>query len=270
MIRARTSVLAWAVSGATLLGGPGCAYYSQEDGERLHDEVYALQQQVTVLQSKLEAAEAARDEQRAALDRIEEELKKKGGYDADFGVQLDQMRNVLAGVEGRVGTLEQRTNVHEEQLAVLGRRSDVLEGKKKLDDALQALLSDPNRALAEVEKLIAAGEAEDARQLLTELEMRHRSEAGWGVYAPKAQYLLGETYFAEKNWRAAIPAFSKIRKDYPEAKTWIPGSLLRIGQCLENLGLKDDAAIIYEQAAEAYPRHPKGREARRLLRRLRG
>ena len=36
-----------------VFSAPGCAYYAQQDGERLSNEVYALQTQVTAMQQAL-------------------------------------------------------------------------------------------------------------------------------------------------------------------------------------------------------------------------
>lgn len=259
-----------------LMFAPGCAYYSQADGDRLHDEVYALQQQVTVLQQKLEASESANAEQRGILSKIEDELRKKGGYDADFGVQLDEMRTALARMEGQVGALDQRSSTVEEQtektreeMLLIEKRLDVAEGKAEVGKAEEALLQDPNQALGRAEKLIEEGKPAEARALVRTLEMKSRGEAGWGVYAPKAQYLIAESYYAEKEWRRAVAAFNKVRKNHPEAKIWMPGTLLRLGQCLQNLGFDEDAALLYEQAAKQFPKHPNGKEAKRLLAKLR-
>lgn len=256
---------------------PACAYYSQADGERMQDEVYALQQQVTVLQEKLQQLQTEQSRTTSRLDAIGGELSEKTQegrrYDADVGVQLEEMRVELAHLKGDLGALEARTRDVEEKAETTReevelRFSAEAKAAQEAESRRQQLLGKPGAALEQAEAMIAAGEPAEARALVRGVEIENRDSKRWGVYAAKAQYLIGETYFAEENWRQAVAAFNKVRQDHRGNDTWMPGSLLRLGMCLEKLGLEDDAKTFYQRASKRFPRHPAGREARRLLRKL--
>lgn len=260
---------------ALVLPLSACSYYSQSDGERLRDEVFALKQQVSVLEERLATEQQSLAESREAIAAIQARLSKetqagRRNY-ADVGVLLDELRDEVAHLKGDLGSLRERTSSVEEKSEktreeVELRFQEQEKLKQEVADRQRALLNAPKAALAEAERLLEQKDAKGARNLLRSLELRQRGKTGWGVYAPKAQYLIAETYYVEENWQQAVASFNIVRKDYPKAKTWVAGSLLRLGQCLDRLGHKEDASIFYERVSKQYPRHPAAKEAKRLLR----
>lgn len=251
-----------------------CSYYAQSDGERLRDEVYALKQQITVLEERVAQQKSKADTAQAALSSIQDKLSSetqagRRNY-ADVGVLLDELRDQVAHLKGDVGSLQERTSSVEEKAEKTKEEVELRFGeqqklKEEAASRQNALLNAPEASLKEAERLLEAKDAKAARSLLRSLELRQRSAKGWSVYAPKAQYLIGESYFVEENWRQAVAAFNTVRKDHPKAKGWVAASLLRLGQCLDRLGHKEDAKIFYERVSKQYPRHPAAKEAKRLL-----
>lgn len=274
-----------------MLLGQGCAYYSEAEGKRLKDEVYALQTQVSSLQATLLEVQGQQSRVGKQLGKVSEEVTDLNSAarrnDADIGVVLDVVRQDVAQMKGTVSSLEERMSevevkAEKTQEETELRFKDLDESKKDAEvaQAQQAaqdrLLADPEKALAEAERLIEAKQPAEARRLVRALEIEQRDSKQWGVYAPKAQYLIGETYFAEGDYRQAAGAFNTVRKKYPRNDTWIPGSILKLGMCFEELGKSDDpkfssdAKLFYQTVAKKYPKHPAGKEARRRLEQLDG
>lgn len=276
-----------------LLLASGCSFYAQSDGERLRDEVFVLKTQITSLQRKLNEAEARESKAKEELSKVSSVVSDLNTSarrnDADLGVILDEVRQDVARMKGQLDLLVERMSEVEgkaektseelelrfQRLAEQEKIREAESAKEKAEAAAatrkqEALLSKPKVALKEAERLIEQGKAAAARKLVRALEISQRGERSWGVYAPKAQYLIGETYFIEEDFQQAAAAFNAVRKKYPKSKTWLPGSILKLGMCFERLGLKNDALLFYRSVSRKYPKHPAGKEGRRLLKKLEG
>jgi len=71
--------------------------------------------------------------------------------------------------------------------------------------------------------------------------------------AGNAQYWLGETYYARRDYQNAMTAFAEGYKAY-KASPKGPDNLLKLGITLTNLGRKPDACAIFARFAQDYPR----------------
>jgi tol-pal system protein YbgF len=89
------------------------------------------------------------------------------------------------------------------------------------------------------------GRAENALRQFIGANGQHR-------LAGDAQYWLGETYYARRDWTAAAREFAAQFRTYPQnAKA--PDSLLRLGQSLGQLNRKDDACGTLAELDRRYP-----------------
>lgn len=276
-----------------LLGVTGCSFYSQSDGDRLRDEVFALRTQLTQLQSKLKSLDASQKRSGTQLAKVSSDVSELNTAarrnDADIGVQLEVLLGDFARVRGQVEGLVDRMSEVEGAASKaqeeLDLRFKAIDEQARLEqdanakqqaaakqaiEARKALLDTPKSALNAAEKMIADGQPAAARELVRALEIRKGKSKGWGVYAPKAAFLIGESYFAEEKYQKAANAYNTIRKKYPKSKTWLPGSILKMGICFERLDLPDDAKLFYRTVSKKYPKHPAGREGKRLLTKLGG
>ena len=71
--------------------------------------------------------------------------------------------------------------------------------------------------------------------------------------AGNAQYWLGETYYARRDYQNAMTAFAEGYKAYKSSPKG-PDNLLKLGVTLANLGRKPDACAIFARFAQDYPR----------------
>ena len=268
----------------------GCSTYSKSDGERLQAEVYDLQTKLKALQASLRSSQSAQREVKERLDRVHTDVSALNTAarrnDADIGVVLDVVRQDVARMKGQMDSVVDRVSVVESEAAQTKEEVDLRfqnmaeqeriraeENARAKAQAMEAakkresLLRSPKRTLAEADRLLKDNPAR-ARQLLRALELKRGKSRGWSTYAPQTSFLIGETYFLEKNYQKAAASFNTVRKKYPKSSRWVPQSILRLGMCFEKLGLKDDAKLFYQSVSRKYPKHPAGREGKKLLSKL--
>ena len=273
-----------------LIAATSCATYSQEDGEKLADEVFSLQTQVTSMQKALEELQAIEDKQREQLAVMTREVgqlsRAARRNDADLGVELDDMKEVVARLRGRVegfdervSGLETNTSKVQEELEL---RFQGLADQQKIDKAKteqeksraiaaakqrERLLGSPSKALAEATNLIEKGDAVEARRLVRELMLRNKKRRTFRSRLPQSQFLIGETYFTEGSYQQAAAEYNTVRKKYPKSK-YVPQALYKLGMCFEKLNLKDDAKLFYKTVVNKYRRYSVSKQAASRLKRL--
>jgi tol-pal system protein YbgF len=71
--------------------------------------------------------------------------------------------------------------------------------------------------------------------------------------AGNAQYWLGETYYARRDYQNAMTAFAEGYKVY-KASPKGPDNLLKLGVTLAVLGRKPDACAVFAKFSQDYPR----------------
>ncbi len=212
------------------------------------------------------------DERLARIDKSMEAFEKSASITtADVSSRVDEL---LTQVQGLRGVIEQAGFANED----LKRRLDELDSKLVAlggDKAIEKAAA--KKALAEVERpadkkaffALAKGyhakkEWSFARPLLAEFTQKWKFDE----LSPEAQLLIGDSWFAEKQWRAAILEYQKIRETWPKSKQ-LPDSLYKLGVCFLELGLKDEARLFLEEAAK-FTAQQAGKDARSKLKDLGG
>ncbi|MCA9248825.1 MAG: tetratricopeptide repeat protein [Planctomycetales bacterium] len=102
--------------------------------------------------------------------------------------------------------------------------------------------------------------ARNAYQRVIDSSMGGKTET-----AAMAQWMIGESYFHQRNYQAARAAYlrTEILYGYPH---WQASSLLQAGKCNEFLGRYEEAAGLYEKLLKKYPDSEFADEAQRRLR----
>ena len=94
------------------------------------------------------------------------------------------------------------------------------------------------------------------------------AEAGFRTFLQKypdhglagsAQYWLGETYYAQNDFREAAQAFLQGYKQYPKSRR-AADSLLKLGISLGRLGQKQQACAAYDAVSAEYPKAVEARK----------
>ncbi len=106
--------------------------------------------------------------------------------------------------------------------------------------------ADDYRAAVELVKQGKHEQALDALHLFLKTYPRHD-------YADNAQYWLGETYYAQKDYQHALTEFRATIETYPRGNK-VPDALLKVGYCYQALGQSDKAKAVLEQVVNLYPK----------------
>ncbi len=86
-----------------------------------------------------------------------------------------------------------------------------------------------------------------------------------GELAAKAQFMIGETYFHQKNYKEALRALLKVDILY-DAPRWQAAALLEAGKAQELLGRHADAAETYDRLIAKFPKDESAAQAEKRKR----
>jgi tol-pal system protein YbgF len=98
-------------------------------------------------------------------------------------------------------------------------------------------------------ELVKAGKHDDAVAALRAFIARYPRHD----YADNAQYWLGETFYAQKDYVRALPEFRKVIEVYPRGNK-VPDALLKVGYCYQAIGQAEKARAVLEQVVNLYPK----------------
>lgn len=85
--------------------------------------------------------------------------------------------------------------------------------------------------------------------------------------APSAQYAIGDSYLALKEFDNAVIEFDEVRRRFPQTDR-VPGALLGQGSAFMELGEKLNARLVLQELVEKYPQSPEATRARQRLKAL--
>ncbi|MFN7950496.1 MAG: tol-pal system protein YbgF [bacterium] len=87
--------------------------------------------------------------------------------------------------------------------------------------------------------------------------------------ADDAQFYVGETFYNERQFEWALPAYDKLIKNYPRSDK-VPAALLKQGLCFASLNYTGDARVVLLKLVDSYPSTEEARMAREKLKELGG
>ncbi len=202
-------------------------------------------------------------------ERIKAEVKEAKGARADLDVISEELRTEIARLGTTLEESSQNQRVHAEEtkkeLAALSARIQVLE-----QQAAAAAATPPPQA-----KTAKPASYESARALFDEGDFEAAIEEAKAIRTKgkaspesrKAQFLLGEAYFAARDFGAAALEFSEFKKQYPKDVS-VANATLRQAQCFKNLGKEREAKLFYQEVIEKFPKAPAAIQAKKEIKRL--
>lgn len=206
---------------------------------------------------------------------------------AAFGAGSSEER--IEALNARITILEEELRsqatllqVREEELRLLrdavlmpGKGGQNTQALKRLQEARPAA-SEPKVAVEDSE---VSGDPDEAAQV------REEYEAAWKLlqnkdyrgaiaqfrrflrrnpnsnFADNAQYWIGESYYALKEFDQAILEFDVVRRQYPNGDK-VPAALLKQGYAFAELGDRVDARLILQEVIDRYPQSQEAQKAR--------
>jgi tol-pal system protein YbgF len=269
---------------ATLSGLFGCAQPQQIDliereQRRLRNDTSSVQSDVESLRSALADTRAnvqqLQRELGAIKAQIEETRYQMGRQIGQSSLQGDQR---IKALEDRVAKLDELSKTQGAQLKL---REEEL---NKLREGIQGLPTPPAQGAApsgaqaelwagetdavkrDYEIAWSALEKKDYRLAIQRfkdfLKRYPRSNL-----ADNAQYWIGESYYALREFDQAILEFDAVRRNYPQGEK-VPAALLKQGYSFAELGEKVNARLILQEVIEKFPQSPEAMRAKEKLKTL--
>lgn len=226
---------------------------SQRDDRAQFDEARRdLNQRVENLDETLErltkSATRTTAEVAASADELVKQVRMLRG-------QLEEMNYRFEDVSARFENLEKR-------VAALGGEEALRKYEAKQTLSSIDRPTDKKKFFDLAKSHFDREEYVTARGLLQEFISKWKFDD----LAPQAQILIGDSYFNEKNYRAAVLEYQKVRETWPSSKV-LPDALYKLGISFLELGLEPEGKSFLEEAAK-YSGQQAGKDARARLNEL--
>jgi len=253
-------------------------------------ELVKTQSAVSNVREDTKATKTQVQEQQRRLDALEENIKGTGDAQkvmADYGAKTDQLTTDIQLLQGkleennfRIQEFAQKLDDRSFKITELTARVDELEARiKSLAPGTSGVSTGPAGTVSDKDKTSAPKAIEPSeayRQAMNDYNSGNfdLALAGFHNYltqfpttsqADKAQYWVGECYYAKKDFPKAIDAFSKVVKDYPKSEK-VAGARLKIGYSYLN---EKNTAKAKEYLNRVVKEHPGTKEAQLAKEKLR-
>ncbi|MBI4594429.1 MAG: tetratricopeptide repeat protein [Candidatus Rokubacteria bacterium] len=194
------------------------------------------------------------------------------------GDQLTRLAQELGDLQNAVARLAVTARQHDERLEMLQRRLGGLTDNRRDGGAAPLAGFAPSAVPTGPTAISPSGDRpEDLYEAaLAKFRAGQLDAAMLGFYElianhpqhslrEQAQFLVGDIYYGQKDFRAAVGEFESLLNAVPRgAKT--AETLLKIGLCRRALGDENGARKAWERLIAEYPRSEMARQARTLLR----
>ncbi len=181
--------------------------------------------------------------------------------------QVNQLQQQKAEAENKVLVLQEELRQLNGRLDMIERRSqeqtpqqtgptnaDVIEQMKIFE---QQNVSMRNK-IEELEQKLAEAQKAQAQAAVATVE---KSAPARKESAPKNSYDEAETLFGKKEWKSAILSYQAYRDANPKGKNY-PDATYKIGVSFQELKMKDEAKVFFEEVVQKFPKSPSARKAK--------
>ena len=247
------------------VGASALACVTANEGTQMKNDIAALQAQVqqqrssideqsTQLAERLQRADAQVKELSESLAELNRAAR---GSDADFGVQLDQMRGELQELRGQIELADYHVSQVQAQLnaAAVPAPTPVAGGTTPPPDEVKppvAVPKDKKGMLGYANNLYAQKQYSEARGVYREALKQWPNEAG---IADQARMKIGDSFFDEKNYRSALPEYIKVVEKFAKGD-YADDAYYKIGLVSMELGNLEDAQTFFGEVVKSYKKSP--------------
>ena len=203
---------------------PTAAGAQRVDPVYVEDRFNQLQQSITLLTGQIEQLQYRNQQLQQQLEKMQ----------ADYEFRLDQMEKGRGGGGAPRPAAPQAAAAPPPSAAPPAATAGTATGDQMYHDAMKKLQDGDN-----------AG-AERGFKAFLQSHSKH-------ALAGNAQYWLGESYYARKDYQNAMTAFAEGYKAY-KASPKGPDNLLKLGITLAVMGRKADACQVFAKFSQDYPR----------------
>ncbi len=203
---------------------------SAQQGAYIDDRLNQLQQSLTMLTGQLEQLQYSNQQLHQQMEKMQ----------ADYEYRLDQLEKGRGGGGGAPRPASSPTP----QLAPPSAASAAPPPAGGPASATGA-----DQLYNEAFKLLQDGDYAGAERGFKTFIQRHPQH----VLAGNAQYWLGETYYARRDYQNAMTSFAEGYKVYKTSPKG-PDNLLKLGITLAVLNRKPDACAVFQRFNQDYPK----------------
>jgi tol-pal system protein YbgF len=208
------------------LAVPTAAAAQRVDPVYIEDRFNQLQQSITMLTGQLEQLQYRNQQLQQQMEKMQ----------ADYEFRLEQME------KGRPGGAPPRPNTQAAAPPPPAGTAPPPAGAAAAGAPADQMYNDAFKKLQDGDY---AG-AEKGFKAFLQSNPKHQ-------LAGNAQYWLGESYYARRDYQNAVTAFAEGYKVY-KASPKGPDNLLKLGVTLAALGRKPDACAVFTKFSQDYPR----------------
>ena len=269
------SSLALLVVGASACAQPQQIELLEREQRRIRSDHASIHNEVESMRSSLADTRAnmqqLQREFSALKERIEETRYQVGRQIGQSSRDGDQR---VKDLEARVAKLTEGFKAQEGQLKA--RENELRELLKNIPqqpgsgsvpaESMEMLAAESDVVRRDYEIAWRALEKKDYRVAISRfkdfLQKHPKSKL-----ANNAQYWIGESHYAMREFDQAILEFDAVRSRYPQADK-VPAALLKQGFAFAELGEKVNARLILQEVVEKYAQSPEAVQAKQKLRSL--
>lgn len=195
---------------------------------------------------------------------IQQQMVNLQKTNADVGSRFSDVDEQIRFLNGRVESLENKLSrgsqdtdkaqkMNSETLADMNKKMAIYQDSlSKMEAQIQVLQSELGRSRAE-----AAASVKEAQESAVKAKAQSQ----------KGPYEAGQDLFGQKDWKAAIIEYQKYRDRYPKGKEF-PDATYKIGVCFQELGMKEDAKVFYQEVVSRFPNSEEARRSKTRMKSL--
>lgn len=183
---------------------------------------------------------------------------------ADLEVQLQESQSEVRNLVGRIEVLENQLQTQESEEKSKAEANQLEQEEKKKEFSL--LIETTSELQQQVKKMSAEiSKLEEEVKVLKKKALTKKSPPKRAK--KRGNYTQAEYDYSRKNWREAALNYQKYRELNPKGRQYARATY-RMGVCFENLKLKDDAKVFYEEVISKYPKSSYAKNARSRVKKL--
>jgi tol-pal system protein YbgF len=259
-----------------LLAGWGCV--SSDDIEGLHRQMNDIEKQIQALERK----SSSKEEVAKLNANVSEQTRQLLKSNADTGVKLNELTSKMEQLEAKLEDTNRRLSQLSQQIAETqgdlarlrssGTSSLPPSGKPGtpgMPDGGDTGLRTPAGGPTPSDLYDTAyGDYSKGRYALAIQGFQDYLKSYPNTdLSDDAQYWIGESHYAQKNYKEAVADFDKLLKDWPKSNR-APAGLLKKAYALLELGQKPEAVVQLQYVMHEYPTTDEARLARAKLKSL--
>lgn len=255
----------------------------EREQRRLRTEGAATREEFDSVRSTLADTRANLQQMQQELGALKEKVEEvRHQLDRQIGQSTREGDQRIKELESRMAKIDEDLKAQgallksrEEDLKVMREALKVAPGEKETAASGEAASGDFVQEKLPAESDAVKKDYEAAWKLLEQKNYRPAiarfkefiKKHPQSEYADNAQYWIGESHYALREFDQAILEFDAVRRKYPKGDK-VPAALLKQGFAFAELGDKVDARLILQELVDRYPQSQEAAKAKQKLKTL--